>query len=122
MSEGLVGVIGGSGLGDALLEHITDGRVENVETPFGAPSGGIVVGKLGERQIAFLNRHGEGHTLPPSEVPYAANIFALKKLGVTTILATGAGALVPGHDGLIQSARTRSPHRERAWEYRKSLR
>jgi 5'-methylthioadenosine phosphorylase len=90
MSEGLVGVIGGSGLGDALLEHITDGRVENVETPFGAPSGGIVVGKLGDRQIAFLNRHGEGHTLPPSEVPYAANIFALKKLGVTTILASGA--------------------------------
>jgi 5'-methylthioadenosine phosphorylase len=90
MSEGLVGVIGGSGLGEALLEHITDARQENIDTPFGDPSGPIIVGRLGDRQIAYLNRHGEGHTLPPSEVPYAANIFALKKLGVTTLIASGA--------------------------------
>lgn len=90
MSKGLVGVIGGSGLGEALLEHITDPKIHNVQTPFGDPSGPIVVGKLGDHQVAFLNRHGQGHTLAPSEIPYAANIFALKKLGVTTLIASGA--------------------------------
>ena len=90
MSDSLIGIIGGSGLGDVLAEHITDVKTENPDTPFGKPSAPIVVGKIGTRKIAFLNRHGEGHSLSPSEVPYAANIFALKKLGTTTVIASGA--------------------------------
>lgn len=90
MAEELIGVIGGSGLGEVLAEHLTDAKTENIETPFGKPSAGILIGKIGNRKVAFLNRHGEGHLLGPSEVPYAANIFALKKLGVRSILASGA--------------------------------
>ena len=102
MAEQIVGIIGGTGLGDALADRIVDTRVHEVETPFGPPSAGIIVGKIGKRQIAFLNRHGRGHKLSPSEIPYAANIFALKKLGVRTLIASGAvGSLrdeiSPGH-------------------------
>jgi len=90
MSEPIIGIIGGSGLGDVLAEHITDLKTENPNTPFGKPSAPIAIGKIGARKIAFLNRHGAGHVLSPSEVPYAANIFALKKLGVTVVIASGA--------------------------------
>ena len=90
MSKGLVGVIGGTGLGDALAGHLTDIETHEIDTPFGRPSAEIVVGGFGEREVAFLNRHGEGHRLNPSRIPYAANIFALKKLGVRTIIASGA--------------------------------
>jgi 5'-methylthioadenosine phosphorylase len=90
MADGLVGLIGGTGLGDALVEHMVETKLQDVETPFGGPSTSIVVGKLGLNRIAFLNRHGEGHKLSPSEVPFAANIFALKKLGVHTVIGTGA--------------------------------
>ena len=90
MSDGLIGIIGGTGLGDALGEHIIDGEFRDVETPFGRPSTAILVGKLGLKRIAFLNRHGKGHKLSPSEVPFLANIFALKKLGVHTVISSGA--------------------------------
>ncbi len=90
MTKELVGVIGGSGLGDALAEQLTNVERREESTPFGPPSGPILIGTLGNRQIAFLGRHGPGHTLGPSEVPYAANIFALKKLGVRTLIASGA--------------------------------
>ena len=90
MGEKLVGIIGGTGLGDALAEHIVDGEFCDIDTPFGRPSASIMVGKSGEHKIAFLNRHGEGHKLSPSEVPYAANIFALKKLGTRAIIGSGA--------------------------------
>ena len=90
MSDGLIGIIGGTGLGDALAENIVQGESCEVETPFGRPSAKIMVGRLGENKIAFLSRHGEGHKRSPSEVPFTANIFALKKLGVHTIIGTGA--------------------------------
>lgn len=90
MASELVGIIGGTGLGDALAAQLTGVEMRQVDTPFGRPSGPITLGMLGKRQIAFLNRHGEGHKLPPSEVPFAANIFALKKLGVHTVIASGA--------------------------------
>jgi 5'-methylthioadenosine phosphorylase len=90
MADELVGIIGGTGLGDALAEQLTDARSHDVETPFGKPSTSILVGKLGQRQVAFLNRHGKGHKLSPTDVPYAANIFALKKLGVRAIISSGA--------------------------------
>ncbi len=90
MTDGLVGIIGGTGLGDALAENIVQGESCEVETPFGRPSAKIMVGRLGESKIAFLSRHGEGHKRSPSEVPFAANIFALKKLGAHTVIGTGA--------------------------------
>jgi len=90
MAEELIGIIGGTGLGDALTELLVDVKFHDIETPFGRPSTEICIGKLGKRQIAFLNRHGKGHKLSPGEVPYAANIFALKKLGVHTVIGSGA--------------------------------
>ena len=90
MAEQLIGMIGGTGLGDTLAEQSIDAQLHDIDTPFGKPSAPILVGRYGERQVAFLNRHGAGHKLSPSEVPYAANIFALKKLGVRTVIASGA--------------------------------
>jgi len=90
MAKELIGIIGGTGLGDALAGHITDAKFCDVKTPFGRPSTDIMVGRIGGRQIAFINRHGDGHKLSPTEVPFAANIFALKKLGVHTIISSGA--------------------------------
>ena len=90
MANELVGIIGGTGLGDALAEQLTNVKFHDVQTPFGKPSTSVMVGNLSNKQIAFLNRHGKGHKLSPSEVPYAANIFALKKLGVSVIISSGA--------------------------------
>jgi len=89
MSEPIVGLIGGSGLGQALADQLT-GEAREVSTPFGPPSGPVLMGQIDGRRIAFLSRHGEGHMLRPSAVPYRANIYALKKLGVTHIIASGA--------------------------------
>ena len=106
MMDRMIGIIGGSGLGDALAGRIADVKEENVQTPFGSPSGPIMIGRLGKNKIAFLARHGKGHVYNPSVVPYAANIFALKKLGVTTLIASAAvGSLQqdmePGHLVLV---------------------
>jgi len=90
MAAELVGVIGGTGLGDALAEQLTGAKFHDVDTPFGKPSAPIMVGAIGQKRIAFLNRHSKGHKLAPSEVPSAANIFALKKLGVHTVIGSGA--------------------------------
>jgi 5'-methylthioadenosine phosphorylase len=90
MAEELIGIIGGTGLGDALAEHITDAELHDADTPFGKPSTAILIGRFGNKEVAFLNRHGKGHKLSPSEVPFSANIFALKKLGVHTIISSGA--------------------------------
>ena len=90
MAKELIGIIGGTGLGDAMAKRISDVKLCDVRTPFGKPSANIMVGRIGGRGIAFINRHGDGHKLSPSEVPFAANIFALKKLGVHTIISSGA--------------------------------
>ena len=90
MLEELVGIIGGSGLGEALAGQMSGAERHDVDTPFGKPSTAILVGKFGRKKIAFLSRHGDGHTLSPGEVPFAANIFALKKLGVNSIISSGA--------------------------------
>ena len=90
MADGLIGIIGGTGLGDALAQHITGPSKETLDTPFGAPSSPVLTGTIGAKKIAFIARHGPGHTLSPTEVPYAANIFALKTLGATTLIASGA--------------------------------
>lgn len=89
-----LGIIGGSGLGQALARQ-TDGESHDIDTPFGTPSAPIITTELEGVPIAFLARHGQGHTLNPSSVPYQANIYALKQLGVTHIIASGAvGSLV----------------------------
>jgi 5'-methylthioadenosine phosphorylase len=65
-------------------------EVVEVETPHGAPSGKLTVGRLGETETIFLPRHGHGHRLSPTELPYRANIYALKQLGVTHLLSVSA--------------------------------
>jgi 5'-methylthioadenosine phosphorylase len=94
MSELRVGLIGGSGLGDALgLESgAASGPAarHEVDTPFGRPSDAIIESNWAGVPVLLLARHGPGHFLNPSQVPFAANIFALKKLGCTHILASGA--------------------------------
>ena len=86
--EASVGVIGGSGL--YRMEGLKDAKEYRIRTPFGAPSGAVVVGLIDGVQVAFLARHGSGHRLSPSEINYRANIYALKSLGVTHIIASGA--------------------------------
>ncbi len=90
MAEELIGLIGGSGLEEAVGDRIKDVSYRSIETPFGKPSGRIMLGKIGARRVAVVNRHGRGHKFSPTEVPYAANIFALKKLGAKTVIATAA--------------------------------
>ncbi len=89
MGRVVVGVIGGTGLGDAL-GMLGGGETREVETPFGPPSGPIGLGEVEGTPVALLARHGPGHLLNPSAVPYRANVWALKSLGVTHILASGA--------------------------------
>ncbi len=97
MTKGMIAIIGGTGLGDSLVSELSDAKPHKVETPFGRPSDDIIVGRIGQKPIAFLNRHGRGHKYPPGKIPYAANIFALKSLGVKTIIASGAvGSLRDG--------------------------
>lgn len=95
-----IGVIGGSGLYE--MDGLTEVREERVSTPFGDPSDAVILGRLGEAEMAFLPRHGRGHRYNPSEVNYRANIYALKTLGVDWIISVSAvGSLkeeiVPGH-------------------------
>ena len=84
----LLAVVGGSGLYD--LPGLTDTRWVTVDTPWGAPSDQVFLGRLGGAQLAFLPRHGRGHRIPPSEVNYRANIAALKQLGATDVLSLSA--------------------------------
>lgn len=82
----LIGVIGGSGLCE--LPGLVIAETIETETPYGKPSGPIVVGELCGGRIAFLPRHGKEHTIPPHRVPYKANIAALKSLGVRHAIGT----------------------------------
>jgi 5'-methylthioadenosine phosphorylase len=84
MPQAKIAVIGGSGLYD--IEGLEDIEEVDINTPFGRPSDKIVVGKLEGVGVAFLPRHGRGHRLLPTEVPYRANIYALKSLGVERII------------------------------------
>lgn len=84
----VIGIIGGSGLYD--LPGLADTRWVTVDTPWGAPSDQVFLGRLGDAQLAFLPRHGRGHRIPPGEVNYRANIAALKLLGATDVLSLSA--------------------------------
>lgn len=83
-----IAIIGGSGL--YQMEALTNKRNVKVSTPYGMPSDDIVLGDLDGVSVAFLTRHGQGHKLTPSEVPYRANIYALKNLGVRYIISVSA--------------------------------
>ncbi|MGN6625632.1 MAG: MTAP family purine nucleoside phosphorylase [Tepidisphaeraceae bacterium] len=88
MSDLRIGLIGGSGLGATLAGG--EGTLNYIDTPFGPTSGPIIETTWDGVPVFLLARHGPGHTLNPSKVPYRANLFAMKKLGVTHILASGA--------------------------------
>jgi len=114
MPQAKVAVIGGSGL--YKMEGLIAVEEVELDTPFGRPSDVITVGSLEGVGIAFLPRHGRGHRIPPTDVPYRANIYALKSLGVERIIAINAvGSLKeevePGHllipDQLIDRTRSR---------------
>jgi 5'-methylthioadenosine phosphorylase len=107
-----IAVIGGSGLYN--MPELTDVEERHIDTPFGSPSDAVLIGTLAGQRVAFLPRHGRGHVLTPSEVPYRANIYALKTLGVQYVIAVSAcGSLredfAPGHvvipDQLIDRTR-----------------
>ena len=83
-----MGIIGGSGL--YQIDGLTDVEERVVDTPYGAPSDAIVLGTLEGHRVAFVPRHGVGHRINPSEVPYRANIYALKLLGVQRVVSINA--------------------------------
>ncbi len=114
-AQARIGVIGGSGLYD--IEGLTDVQEVRPDTPFGKPSDAIVAGKLGGVSVAFLPRHGRGHHVSPTGVPYRANIYALKALGVEFIISSNSCGsfkeeLRPGHllipDQIIDRTRQRT--------------
>lgn len=86
--KGRIGIMGGSGL--YALDDVEIEETVEVPTPFGKPSSPVVLARMDGVGLAFLARHGAGHVLLPSEVPYAANIYALKSLGVRRIISVSA--------------------------------
>src|SRR3981081_3049996 len=89
-----IGVIGGSGLYE-FVEAIDEAVIE---TPFGMPSDPVVIGEVAGRRVAFLPRHGRDHRFPPHRIPYRANLWALRSLGVGQVLAPSAvGSLTPSY-------------------------
>ena len=83
-----IAIIGGSGL--YQMQDLTNKRSVSISTPYGKPSDDIVLGELNGVTVAFLTRHGQDHKLTPSEVPYRANIYALKTLGVRYVISVSA--------------------------------
>ncbi len=88
MPEARIGIIGGSGL--YKMDALTNVEEVQVQTPFGSPSDALIVGTLDETRVAFLARHGRNHTLLPSELPFRANIYAMKQLGVEYLISASA--------------------------------
>lgn len=98
--EPALGILGGSGFYE--LPGLTERSEHVVDTPFGSPSAPVVMGRLAGRRVAFLARHGRGHALLPSEVNARANLYALKRLGVTRVISVSAvgslrAEIAPGH-------------------------
>lgn len=88
MTTAKIGVIGGSGL--YQMPELSDVEELVVDTPFGSPSDALIIGTLEDERVAFIPRHGRGHRFMPTEVPFRANIYALKSLGVERILSASA--------------------------------
>ena len=88
MTQALIGIMGGSGL--YQMQGLKDTQEHIVSTPFGVPSDALITGNLHGVTVAFLARHARGHRLLPSEVPYRANIYAMKQLGVRWLISVSA--------------------------------
>ncbi len=88
MEKALVGVLGGSGL--YQMDAMEDVQELQIDTPFGKPSDAIMTGRIDGVPVAFLSRHGRGHQLVPGEIPYRANVYALKTLGVRYLISLSA--------------------------------
>ncbi|MDX1933314.1 MAG: S-methyl-5'-thioadenosine phosphorylase [Capsulimonadales bacterium] len=89
-----IGIFGGTGFYSLLTGDVRQFRIE---TPYGPPSDQVTIGEIAGKRVAFLPRHGKQHTLPPHRINYRANVFAMKSLGVTDILAPNAcGSLQHG--------------------------
>ena len=84
----VIGIVGGSGLYE--LDGLTDKQWHRVDSPFGRPSDELLFGTFGEHKVVFLPRHGRGHKIPPHEIPYLANIDALKRAGVQQVISVSA--------------------------------
>lgn len=115
MPKAKIAVVGGSGLYE--IEGLTGFEEVNLPTPYGRTSHAITIGQLEGTGVAFLPRHGRGHTITPSEVPYRANIYALKALGVERIIAVNAVGsfkkeLKPGDLVIPDQIIDRTRHRE----------
>ncbi|MEO0432521.1 MAG: S-methyl-5'-thioadenosine phosphorylase [Cyanobacteria bacterium J06656_5] len=88
MAQADIGIIGGSGL--YKMDALTDVEELTIETPFGTPSDALICGKLDGTSVAFLARHGRSHSLMPTELPFRANVYAMKSLGVKYLLSASA--------------------------------
>jgi len=87
-----IGVFGGSG----LYRLLDDVAFLAIETPYGVPSDDIAIGRVGDRMVAFMPRHGRKHTIPPAAINYRANLWAMHSIGVNRVIApTAAGSLQP---------------------------
>lgn len=118
MSQWTLGIIGGSGLYE--LDGLENVRRERVGTPWGEPSSELTIGELNGTTLVFLPRHGEGHRLPPGDIPYRANVAALKQAGCTDILSISACGslreeLPPGHFVIVDQYVDRTQGRERSF-------
>ena len=88
MAEARIGIIGGSGL--YKMDALQNVREVEIQTPFGSPSDALIVGTLDHTSVAFLARHGRNHRFLPSEIPFRANIYAMKQLGVEYLISASA--------------------------------
>jgi 5'-methylthioadenosine phosphorylase len=88
MAQAKIGIIGGSGL--YKMDALKDVKEVQIQTPFGSPSDALILGTLDGTSVAFLARHGRNHTLLPSELPFRANIYAMKQLGVEYLISASA--------------------------------
>ncbi len=85
-AKATIGIIGGSG----IHEILSDSEVITVKNPYGKTSSPVRIGKIGGKSVVFISRHGKDHSIPPHLVNYRANVYALHKLGVTNLIASGA--------------------------------
>jgi 5'-methylthioadenosine phosphorylase len=118
MSEWVIGIIGGSGL--YRLDALEEAQWIAVDTPWGAPSDALLVGRIAGVKFVFLPRHGRGHRIPPSDLNVRANIDALKRAGCTDLVAISAvgslrDALAPGRFVLVDQFLDRTTSRARSF-------
>lgn len=118
MTEPMLAVIGGSGLYE--IDGLTDPKWHKVTTPWGDPSDRILTGTLDGLRMAFLPRHGRGHVHSPTDVPYRANIDALKQLGATHVLSVSACGsfreeMAPGHFVIVDQFIDRTVNRDKSF-------